>query len=77
VVEKCSLKKWCGHLASVMTDANRKGINPVRVVNSKGEFKIYGIAFKKTEKDRGLCFNFCPFCGVELTPEILGPWSKS
>ena len=67
--EKCTDKQWCSWLAHCMTGANRKGINPVEVFSLKtGKVRVAAVAFKKTERDRGVCFNFCPFCGKDISP---------
>jgi hypothetical protein len=65
---KCTPYYWCAHMTSVMTEANRAGINPVVVTNLAGKSRMVAVAFKRTARDRGLCLNFCPFCGVKIAP---------
>ncbi len=65
--KKCSRDRWCTSLKRLFTEANRKGINPVFVMSVSEETgRIAGVAYKKTERDRGLMLNFCPFCGESL-----------
>lgn len=63
----CGNGNFCKHLRSVFTSQNRKGINPaVGYMGDSKQLKTIGVCYKKTEKDQGLMFRFCPFCGKEI-----------
>lgn len=68
----CSAHDWCVALDKVMTEANRKGINPVVVTKlSTGRSRVAGVAFKQTNQDRGVMLNFCPFCGTRFDADVI------
>lgn len=66
--DKCDAEDICSGLSKCyVTEPNRKGINLVEVTDIKtGKKRFVGVAFKKTEKDRGVMLNFCPSCGANF-----------
>jgi hypothetical protein len=70
-MRKCRGIKTCETLTETFTQPNRKGINLVRSFNFKtGRIRFIGVAFKKTERDKGMFMNFCPFCGGKIAPKL-------
>lgn len=48
-------------------NSHRKGMIQVNVFNMKtGKERVVGVAYKMTPIDKGLFFNFCPFCGENI-----------
>lgn len=69
--EKCNDEEWCAALARHLSEANRPHIAPVVVHNFSLELpkpRVLGVAFKRNEADAGVFFNYCPFCGADISP---------
>ena len=67
-MNKCTKDGWCPGLEHVFTEENSKGINPMRIMDgSTGESRVIGVVFKTTERDKGIMFNHCPFCGADIS----------
>lgn len=62
----CTDDGWCDALRErlEMENSNKKGMTPLRLTNTKTwESRTVGVAYRMSAKDRGLLFNFCPYCG--------------
>lgn len=71
--DKCTKKSYCALMRSMLSEPNRKGIAAVQVANlTTGKVRIAGVAYKRSEKDRGLFLNFCPWCGKGLLGNVAG-----
>jgi hypothetical protein len=67
---KCKGTEFCDALKSTLGEPNHKGIALVRTVHlESGEVRYPGVAYKRTERDPGIFFNRCPFCGGNIAPK--------
>jgi len=75
--EKCGPGGLCWFIEQIFTEPNRKGINLVFVASIEKLTERYiGVAFKKTDDDRGVLFGFCPMCGESLEFMLSRPGKK-
>jgi hypothetical protein len=68
-LEKCSRDGWCPAMRHALenSEANRKGLSPVVLTRIETlENYVVGVAYKRDKKDKGLLFNVCPWCGVDI-----------
>lgn len=79
---KCSAKKlpanadkqwekaFCPAMDKVLQPELNNGFSPyvlTKLFNERaGERNLAGIIYRRTQKDRPMLLNFCPFCGVKL-----------
>lgn len=71
----CTTDKPCDALKE-RTDENANGMHiyPMMFINlrakvgGKNAVRFGGYAIKRNRKDRGLCMNWCPFCGADYGP---------
>lgn len=66
---KCSPEGFCDALDDRLNDDNssRKGMSALILLNTNtGTSRTAGVVWKKDSKDRGLLFNFCPWCGTGI-----------
>jgi len=71
---KCGLKEgYCKTLEEfTQLDRHKKGMSWLRIITenkheqNKRDIKKIGVVYKRNTKDRGIIFNYCPFCGEDL-----------
>lgn len=57
----------CPTLRRRLGDGYVKGFNALSIINlPTGEELTPVLAYKTSPSDKGICLNFCPFCGSEL-----------
>jgi len=67
--KKCSLKFTCDALSERVTDMS--GIVSWNIINvTTGKRKPSLIGYKANRKDKGLVFNYCPWCGYDMSKRI-------
>jgi hypothetical protein len=63
---KCHQDGCCYPLGSRLIDTG-KGFKPLYTIQMNSgpsaETRFFGVVYKKSQSDRGLLINFCPFCG--------------
>lgn len=68
----CTEKAFCKSLNRVMNDepnSRAKGFSLLQMIKmSTGKMSWPAVVYKMNAKDRGVCLNFCPFCGADLQP---------
>ena len=60
----CDATGMCSPLAERTDPFATKGFKSVHTVNLNTNVqRFFGVAYKRSAKDRGLMLNVCPFCG--------------
>jgi len=71
-IQKCDPEKReiCSLLSNRLGSGHpEKGMGRLNIMNMiNGEITFAGVVYRTTAKDRGMLFNFCPFCGADLEP---------
>lgn len=74
---KCTLTKTCDTLADRVGDRPHKGIVSWSLLNVEtGKRKPTLVGYVTSGKDTGLVFNFCPWCGYDMSKRIAKVESK-
>lgn len=71
--KKCNIDTYCCHLENNIGDnPYAKGISIMQLtdIRTMKPSRRY-VRYRKTAKDRGMVFNFCPWCGGRLREESL------
>lgn len=62
----CSQAVFCTALSDRLQNRG-KGLNRLDYINMKtGEDSRTVVCYKQDSQDRGLCINFCPWCGFKF-----------
>lgn len=66
-VARCaSSGKFCSAMDEVMSPMDEAGISPFMLYKfADQKHHLRGVLFKRRQRDRGVLFNFCPFCKVD------------
>lgn len=67
IVTACNGDEICKHLEERIGGAQfevSKGIASLFIINKEtGKTSLWAVVYKANKKDKGLAFNYCPFCG--------------
>lgn len=76
VINKCSKDGLCDELINSIDETGTgKGIKVLRGITHEQMFssqfhladaRIFAVFYKTSAKDKGILFNFCPFCGEKF-----------
>ncbi|KKN96835.1 hypothetical protein LCGC14_0164790 [marine sediment metagenome] len=77
MADKCDPKGggWCPSMERNLGEATprTKGLAVLMLTDVKtGQQQLRGPYYKQKASDQGTMFNFCPWCGVDLTPMHAG-----
>lgn len=68
--KKCKIGEFCFHLKNQFGNIHGKGISLMVLTNIKTMKESARYArYRSSSKDRGIVFNFCPFCGERICEE--------